>query len=75
MLSRALSIAPDLRLPILKVPSWHPTVERAAVPEAAVDKHRDASPRKRDVRPNDAIIEAKRIVNAITQTPPEEFCS
>ena len=45
----ALAVAADLRRPVVAVARRHPAVLRAAVPEAAVDEHRDAAAREHDV--------------------------
>jgi hypothetical protein len=46
----ALTRTADLGLPERPIGHWHLAMFRAAVPEAAIDEHRHASPRKDDVR-------------------------
>src|SRR3954451_1113438 len=58
LLKITLPIAFDLLRPILMVPSRDRRVQRAAVPEAAVDEDGDTLPRENDIRSDRASASA-----------------
>jgi hypothetical protein len=56
----ATPIRVDLRVPVFSVRLRTPLVIRAAVPEAAVDKHRDTSAREYDIGARETAFERQR---------------
>lgn len=63
----------ELRSPVVRVRLRLVAVDRTAVPEAAVDEHREARPREDNVRANEPIRGADRKVRPESMAVPVQY--